>query len=121
MEVKKYEVRLKEMLDEITRELHSVGIQNPQTPSDWIAIPQELNAEEPDENLSADAIEDWNERNALVSTLEPRYNTIVSALEKIKEGTFGTCEICGAEIEERRLDADPASRTCIAHRGEPMR
>ncbi len=121
MEVKKYEVHLKEMLAEIINELQSVGIQNPQTPSDWIATPQELDAEEPDENLSADVVEDWNERNALVSTLEPQHNAIVRALTKIEEGTFGTCEICGAEIEEKRLDANPASRTCIAHREEPVR
>ncbi len=112
---KEYKERLEGMLVEITEELKSVGIHNPQNPSDWIAVPQELDVEEPDENLAADAVEAWNERAGLVATLESRYNGILSALSRIEKGTFGTCEICGKTIEERRLDANPIARTCIAH------
>ncbi len=110
-----YKSRLQEMLKEITAELTSIGIHNPANPSDWIAVPENLDAEEPDENLSADRVEAWNERNALVATLESRYNSIVSALLRIEKKTFGVCEICGKQIEDARLNANPVSRTCIAH------
>lgn len=110
-----YKTRLEEMLKEITNELTSVGIHNPANPSDWIAVPEEMGGEETDENLSADRVEAWNERNALVATLESRYNGIVSALARIESNTFGVCEICGKEIEDKRLNANPISRTCIAH------
>lgn len=114
----KHRGELEKMLKEITTELSGVGIHNPQNPSDWVAVPEGLDAEEPDENLSADSVESWNERRALVATLESRYNSIVAALARIDGGTFGTCEVCKKPIEEERLSANPASRTCIEHREE---
>ena len=35
------------------------------------------------------------------------------ALSNIAEGTYGECEVCGNEINERRLDAVPWTRHCI--------
>lgn len=113
-----YKARLLTMLEEITKELQSIGIHNPENPSDWIAVPEDLDAEEPDENLSADSVEAWNERTALVATLEPQYNNIKAALDRIDHGTFGNCEICKAPIEEKRLNANPVSRTCTLHMDE---
>jgi DnaK suppressor protein len=39
---------------------------------------------------------------------------INTALEKIEEGSFGTCEDCEEPIEPRRLEARPVSTLCIA-------
>jgi DnaK suppressor protein len=36
------------------------------------------------------------------------------ALSNISEGTYGECEQCGNEINERRLEAVPWARHCIA-------
>jgi DnaK suppressor protein len=36
------------------------------------------------------------------------------ALSNIAEGTYGDCELCGNEINERRLEAIPWARHCIA-------
>lgn len=36
------------------------------------------------------------------------------ALSNIAEGTYGECEQCGNEINERRLEAVPWARHCIA-------
>lgn len=113
--MKENKSQLEVLLANITEELKTVGIHNPQNPSDWIAVPRDLDAEEPDENLAADNVEEWNERAALVADLETRYNNIVRALKKIEDGTYGSCEICGAPIEEKRLAVSPSSRTCIAH------
>ncbi len=110
-----YKTALEELLGNITEELKTVGIHNPENPSDWIAVPEELDAEEPDLNLAADSVEEWNERSAIVATLETRYNNIMRALTRIEAGTFGVCEICGNEIEEKRLVVSPTARTCIAH------
>lgn len=38
---------------------------------------------------------------------------IKGALEKIDEGTFGTCEVCGEAIEFKRLEARPVTSHCI--------
>lgn len=40
-------------------------------------------------------------------------NKIREALERIDEGTFGTCEMCGEEISEARLKARPVTTLCI--------
>jgi DnaK suppressor protein len=40
-------------------------------------------------------------------------NKIREALERIGDGTFGTCDMCGEEISEGRLKARPVSTLCI--------
>jgi RNA polymerase-binding transcription factor len=38
---------------------------------------------------------------------------VESALERIRQGTFGECISCGREINPKRLDAVPWTRHCI--------
>jgi DnaK suppressor protein len=37
-----------------------------------------------------------------------------AALDKMRQNTYGQCEKCGEEISEKRLDALPFARYCIA-------
>ena len=39
---------------------------------------------------------------------------VEGALDRIREGAFGQCISCGAEINAKRLDAVPWTRYCIA-------
>ncbi|NPA12769.1 MAG: TraR/DksA family transcriptional regulator [Aquificae bacterium] len=43
---------------------------------------------------------------------------IDKALERMKEGTYGLCEVCGNPIEEKRLMALPWTTLCIKHAAE---
>jgi len=38
---------------------------------------------------------------------------IEKALQKIETGEFGTCEACGEEITQKRLEARPVTTLCI--------
>jgi len=38
---------------------------------------------------------------------------VVSALQKIDDGSFGNCERCGEAIGDKRLEALPFARHCI--------
>lgn len=38
---------------------------------------------------------------------------VVLALQKIEDGSYGTCERCSEPIAEKRLDALPFARYCI--------
>lgn len=38
---------------------------------------------------------------------------VVTALAKIEDGSYGTCERCNEPIAEKRLDALPFARYCI--------
>ena len=41
-------------------------------------------------------------------------NMVETALQRIREGTFGECVHCGNEINAKRLEAVPWTRYCIA-------
>src|SRR5579872_2759291 len=50
---------------------------------------------------------------SLLSNLERELEETNAALSRIDSGTYGTCEVCGKPIAERRLQARPAASTCI--------
>jgi len=110
-----YKERLEKELSDITVALKELGIHNPEVKEDWIALPEDVETQEADENVVADRAEDWIERSSTLGELETRYNNINRALAKIEAGTYGVCEISGEAIEEDRLDANPSARTCKAH------
>lgn len=106
--------KLSDLLKTITEQLSSIAVYNEHT-DDWTAVPEEPQNREADPDLDADTVEDWEARRALMPQLETRYQNIKIALKKIEEDRFGKCEICEGEIEEDRLDANPAARTCKTH------
>lgn len=63
----------------------------------------------------ADRTEEYDTRRAELAELEGRWNDIRDALKKIDAGTYGVCEVSGEPIEEDRLIANPAARTCKEH------
>jgi RNA polymerase-binding transcription factor len=48
----------------------------------------------------------------VATTLESRLERVERALEKVADGTYGTCDACGAQIDPRRLRAAPESTVC---------
>ena len=98
----------------VEKELKAVGRINPDNPSDWEATPP-VERESADENTAADAVEGYEGNLAILNTLEARYKDIKSGLDKIKHGVYGTCQVCGKEIESDRLEANPSARTCKEH------
>lgn len=42
---------------------------------------------------------------------------IESALQKISDGTYGECEVCGAKIAPERLQVYPEALCCVACQG----
>jgi RNA polymerase-binding transcription factor DksA len=111
------QLQLEVELVQVTSDLDTIATFNTLT-SDWVAIPDAQELQEADMNSEADAVEEWNERRATLSQLEVTYQNTKHALGKIALGTFGTCEICQASIEEDRLSFLPTARTCKAHRDD---
>lgn len=63
-------------------------------------------------DLGTDAME--REKAFLfVSQKRRRLDEIDVALQRIEAGTFGTCEVCGQPIPERRLERLPAASLCV--------
>ncbi|RJQ33310.1 hypothetical protein C4568_04840 [Candidatus Parcubacteria bacterium] len=100
--------------DAVEEELASHGRQQSDT-GDWQGSSAGFEGEEADPNDVADQIEELGINTALVEELEQRHKDIEEALEKMDNGTYGTCEECGEEIPADRLEANPAARTCVTH------
>ena len=49
----------------------------------------------------------------IANDLQAIRGRIERALEKLDEGTYGTCDNCGTEIPAGRLQAAPASALCV--------
>ncbi len=95
-------MKLEEELDTVTQELADLGhedIDSTATESDELA----------------DRMEEHGENLSEKSTLSVRKKEVEAALGRMQDGTYGICEECGEKIEEDRLEANPAARTCRAH------
>ena len=65
----------------------------------------------------ADVSSDNYEQELTLELMENKgevLSRIENALEKIKNGTYGTCEICQKRIKKARLEAIPYARYCIS-------
>ncbi len=98
----------------LSTELERFGTFDPVTQM-WVAVPNQDDLGEADENSAADRFEDFEERTAMVKILEERFKDINDALLKIEKNKYGICEVSNGPIETKRLEANPAARTCIAH------
>ncbi len=45
--------------------------------------------------------------------LANRIGRLTAALQRVDEGTYGTCTICGEPISPKRLAALPEAETCL--------
>ena len=64
---------------------------------------------------SAQVAAEMGENRVLYDQLRRDLDDIEKALERMDEGTYGTCEVCGNQISEARLEAMPSTRRCIDH------
>jgi RNA polymerase-binding transcription factor DksA len=112
-----YKEKLEKELDQLTEELGRLGIKNPQD-GDWGAVLGKMDeGDNADPNMKADRDEEFLERANVLGEIETRYKELQDALYKINHAPerYGMCEESNQPIEEDRLEANPAARTCKAH------
>jgi RNA polymerase-binding transcription factor DksA len=69
----------------------------------------------------ADSASDAFEREKEFSILEQVQAELAAvdrALQRLDEGTYGTCDVCGDSIADERLAVMPATRFCVGHQGD---
>ncbi|HEY4500520.1 MAG TPA: hypothetical protein VJH25_01880 [Candidatus Paceibacterota bacterium] len=110
--------KLERELAVLETELKTVGHKNPNNPKDWEASSGEVDINASDLADIADNIESYESNTAILKPLERQYNDVKLALTKIKNGTYGFCEICKKVIERERLSAIPSARTCLIHKDQ---
>lgn len=52
---------------------------------------------------------------ALLARAEDRLAALDRASQRLDEGTYGRCEVCGEPIPAARLEVRPAATTCVHH------
>ncbi|CAA0122285.1 General stress protein 16O [Halioglobus japonicus] len=68
---------------------------------------------------SSDSSEQAQERendevvDTIANETEASIRTVQAALERLKEGTYGSCEACGESISDARLEAIPEATRCV--------
>lgn len=97
----------------LEEELSTISRINPDNPNDHEATTSDIDVDPADENEVADKMEELEENKAILKQLEPQLNEVRAALQRIEDGTYGTCEISGKPIERDRLEANPSARTSI--------
>ena len=115
MDIDKLKIALQEERAKLEQELTRLGTKDEKT-GDWIPL-GEVSEEEADKNDLGDRDEEFGERANILGELETRLYDVESALKKIEanDGSYGKCEVSGNQIEEDRLSANPAARTCKEH------
>jgi DnaK suppressor protein len=53
--------------------------------------------------------------NESVTAIEATLNDVDRALERLRVGTYRTCQVCGTPIAEAELIANPLLANCPAH------
>ena len=61
-----------------------------------------------------DAIQQQSMANATQARREVETRQLNAALQRLAEGEFGYCEICGEHIPEARLSISPTATTCVS-------
>lgn len=119
IDIKYFKEKLDAEKTRLEEELRVVGRKNPQNPADWEATPDTgMDNTDPDKNIQADAVEEFEARNAVEAELENQLREVTDALTRIKNNTYGICSVGKEKIEEERLEANPAAKTCMKHLDE---
>ena len=82
--------------------------------NDWAAVPEAQEGNESDYFDQADLVEEFESKVGRLNAIETRYQEVLRALARIKDGTYGMCLKSGVAIEDDRLQANPAAETCKA-------
>lgn len=69
-----------------------------------------------DEEDNAAEVSDYEDEVGIERNLETMLKEVDGALERIAQGTYGACRVCGKEIEAERLSVMPSTSLCIEHK-----
>jgi RNA polymerase-binding transcription factor DksA len=52
---------------------------------------------------------------SILEQVEAELDDVDRALRRLDDGSYGTCQACGEQIADARLEAVPAARFCVVH------
>ena len=78
-----------------------------------VAASLDSNADDEHDPEGATIAVERSQLDALVKQAQADLGEIDAAAARLARDTYGTCEVCGSEIPEARLEARPTARTCV--------
>lgn len=79
-----------------------------------VAASSDSNADDEHDPEGATIAFERSQIGALVQQVREHVSEIDLAIERLNDGTYGVCQVCGEPIAQGRLEARPVARTCIA-------
>ncbi len=107
-----YKQRLEEERERLMQELQDFGKEDPNNPGKFEATYPESGSNSDDDN--AMEIAEFVDDATIEARISAELKDVEQALHAVEKGTYGTCKYCNKPIDEKRLDARPASSSCIS-------
>lgn len=107
-QISHFSQRLQEERSRLENELADLGSKDPNAPD---AAYPEAGGTSDDDNAAE--VTEYSDELSIEAKLEAELRDVVKALAAIEKGVYGTCKYCGKEIDLKRLEARPASSSCI--------
>lgn len=104
----------KQLIDEkakLEKELGQFSHRNPKSGDSSFTVEFQEIGDEEGENASE--VAQFSDNLSLEDALDKALRDVESAMKRLKEGSYGVCNYCKLEIDERRLRARPTSSSCI--------
>jgi RNA polymerase-binding transcription factor DksA len=114
MDIENFKQKLLEEKDILTEEINALGVLR--VSNENYEAKAETGVDTAEDMALADMFEVEQTKDAVLDQLENRLMDVERALTKMANGVYGICEVSGEQIEEARLEANPAARTNIANR-----
>lgn len=106
-------VQLQQQKNALEKELGNFAVEDKNLKDNWDVKIRSSKDLDTDMEEKADEVEEYDNLLSLEHSLELKLKDVNLALEKMGAGTYGSCEKCGKEIEEKRLSACPEARLCM--------
>lgn len=107
-----FKQRLMEEHERLMEELKDFGKEDPRNPGHFAASYPETGGNSDDDN--AMEIAEFVDDATIEARVEAEMKDVEQALKAIEAGTYGICKYCNQPIDEKRLEARPASSSCIS-------
>ncbi|MFZ2804725.1 MAG: TraR/DksA C4-type zinc finger protein [Patescibacteria group bacterium] len=107
-----FKTRLLEEKQRLEQELNDFGKEDPHQPGHFEAKYPESGGNSEDDN--ALEIAEFADDASIEARVEAELKDVDAALKAIESGTYGVCKYCHLPIDEKRLEARPASSSCIS-------
>ncbi|MBU1349009.1 TraR/DksA family transcriptional regulator [Patescibacteria group bacterium] len=106
-----FKQRLLEDHTRLEQELETIGSKDPTQKNHFQADYPESGGNSDDDNAAE--ISEYADEISIEARLETELRDVTKALAAIEAGSYGVCKYCKKVIDEKRLEARPASSSCI--------